>query len=83
LTTLCGSPGVSVANVRNGAGSFAVPAWTDVINRIQGSETIIVGYVATGYPGWIGIRIRLESTNVADWIAQIQRDISAWYGGSS
>ncbi|KAH8902036.1 hypothetical protein BR93DRAFT_888140 [Coniochaeta sp. PMI_546] len=70
------------ANVVNGPG--AKPAdedWQDVINRAAGSGKIVLGYVRTGYLGLSDdhYTTRLGSTNLADWAAQIQEDVDAWY----
>ncbi|MEU9345891.1 spherulation-specific family 4 protein [Streptomyces sp. NPDC048278] len=87
--TLIGSPsdkvGIAVANVLNGPGSEPVAAWTDVIDRTHASGKRVLGYVDTGYLGQTGLTTRLGSTAVADWVAQIEEDINAWYAmyGSS
>ena len=81
--TLIGSPtsklGVVVANVLNGPGSTAVPAWSSVINAAHASGKKVLGYVDTGYLGQTGRTTRLGSTSMADWVAQIEQDINAWY----
>jgi len=87
--TLIGSPtsklGVVVANVLNGPGSTAVAGWTDAIDRAHASGKKVLGYVDTGYLGLTGRTTRLGSTATADWVAQIEQDINAWYSlyGSS
>jgi hypothetical protein len=81
--TLVGSSsdkvGVAVANVLNGPGSETVAAWTGVINRTHASGKRVLGYVDTGYLGQTGLTTRLGSTSTADWVAQIEQDINAWY----
>lgn len=81
--TLIGSSsdkvGVAVANVLNGPGSAPVAAWTDVINRTHASGKRVLGYVDTGYLGQTGLTTRLGSTSPADWVAQIEEDVNAWY----
>jgi Spherulation-specific family 4 len=87
-TLVASSPdkvGVVVANVLNGPGSEPVSAWTDVINRAHAAGKRVLGYVDTGYLGQTGMLTRLGSTSVADWVAQAEQDINAWYamyGGS-
>jgi hypothetical protein len=87
--TLIGSPtaklGVVVANVLNGPGSTAVAGWTTAIDGAHASGKKILGYVDTGYLGLTGRTTRLGSTAMADWVAQIEQDINAWYNlyGSS
>ena len=87
-TLVAASPdkvGVVVANVLNGPGSEPVSKWTDVINRAHASGKRVLGYVDTGYLGQTGMLTRLGSTSVADWVAQAEQDINAWYSmyGSS
>ena len=87
--TLNASPtaklGVVVANVLNGPGSTAVAGWTAAIDGAHASGKKVLGYVDTGYLGLTGRTTRLGSTAMADWVAQIEQDINAWYAlyGSS
>jgi hypothetical protein len=81
--TLIGSPtaklGVVVANVLNGPGSTAVSGWATAIDGAHASGKKVLGYVDTGYLGLTGRTTRLGSTAMADWVAQIEQDINAWY----
>jgi len=87
--TLIASPtaklGVVVANVLNGPGSTAVSGWTTAIDGAAASGKKVLGYVDTGYLGLTGRTTRLGSTAMADWVAQAEQDINAWYSlyGSS
>jgi hypothetical protein len=81
--TLVASPtnklGVVVANVLNGPGSQVDAGWTTEIDNAHNSGKKVLGYVDTGYLGVTGRTTRLGSTSTADWIAQIEQDINAWY----
>ncbi|MEV6866000.1 NPP1 family protein [Streptosporangium subroseum] len=72
---------VLIANVLNGPDSQPDPSWAGVISRAAGSGKKILGYVRTGYLGQSDqhFRTRLGSTDLADWTAQIQRDVDKWY----
>lgn len=74
-----GSVGITVANVINGPDYMPFGEWASVIRTASSSGVKVVGYVDTGYLGTTGQRTRLGSTDVVDWMSQIQRDIAAWY----
>jgi len=71
--------GLVVANVASGPGEAVNVAWSDVLARAHNSGKRVLGYVDTGYMGLSGQTTRQGSTKSADWIAQIQQDINAWY----
>ncbi|KAL4733002.1 Spherulation-specific family 4-domain-containing protein [Aspergillus similis] len=72
---------VLIANVLNGPSTTVDEAWADVINRAHASGKRIIGYVRTGYLGQSQQRFetRLGSTEIADWVAQIEADVDLWY----
>ncbi|KAL4758534.1 spherulation-specific family 4 protein [Aspergillus foveolatus] len=72
---------VLIANVLNGPDTTINEAWADVINRASASGKRIIGYVRTGYLGQSQQRFetRLGSTEMADWVAQIEADVDLWY----
>ncbi|KAJ0413256.1 fibronectin type III domain protein [Aspergillus carlsbadensis] len=72
---------VLVANVLNGPDTTVNGDWAKVINRAYTSGKRILGYVRTGYLGQSQQKFetRLGSTNLADWISQIQTDVDLWY----
>ncbi|KAL4745205.1 hypothetical protein BDW72DRAFT_211670 [Aspergillus terricola var. indicus] len=72
---------VLIANVLNGPDTTVNEAWADVINRAYASGKRIIGYVRTGYLGQSEQRFetRLGSTEIADWVAQIEADVDLWY----
>lgn len=72
---------VLVANVLNGPDTTVNGDWADVINRAYSSGKRILGYVRTGYLGQSQQKFetRLGSTDLADWVSQIQMDIDLWY----
>ncbi|KAL3428952.1 Spherulation-specific family 4-domain-containing protein [Aspergillus tetrazonus] len=72
---------VLIANVLNGPDTTVNEAWADVINRASASGKRIIGYVRTGYLGQSQQRFetRLGSTEIADWVAQIEADVDLWY----
>ena len=75
---------VLVVNVLNGPDHQRNAQWADVIQRAHASGKRVIGYVPTGYLGQVdagekAFRTRLGSTEVADWIAQVQHDVAAWY----
>ncbi len=77
--------GLVVANVSNGPGTQAVPAWSTAIHRAHLAGTTVLGYVDTGYLGRpngdrsAGLVTRSGSTGFTAWIRQIEGDIEAWY----
>ncbi|MCK2218728.1 fibronectin type III domain-containing protein [Actinomadura sp. ATCC 31491] len=82
LNTMTGKPGVVVANVANGPGNLAKPAYTSALSAAHAAGMKVIGYVDTGYFGTTGLaanRTRLGSPAVEDWRAQIQSDINKWY----
>lgn len=72
---------VLVANVLNGPDTRVNAGWKDVIDRAAASGKRVLGYVPTGYLGVSQqhFTTRLGSADLADWIAQIERDIDMWY----
>lgn len=72
---------VLVANVLNGPDSKPHKAWASVIEGAHKSGKTIIGYVRTGYLGVSKQKFKtmLGSTDLGDWIAQIESDIEAWY----
>lgn len=66
-------------NVLNGPNYPARAEWTDVLSRASDSRKRIIGYVQTGYLGQIKTLTRLGSSDLADWVSQIQSDIDLWY----
>jgi hypothetical protein len=84
-TRLIGYPNaelpIVVANVVNGPDSVVNTAWQGVINQAAGAGKIVLGYVRTGYLGVSqqAFVTRLGSGALADWAAQIEEDVDAWY----
>jgi chitodextrinase len=78
-TSAPGSVGIAVANVINGPDYTPLPEWAGVIHATHQNGVPVAGYVDTGYLGTTGQRTRLGSSNVLDWMSQIQRDVDAWY----
>ena len=78
---------ILIANAVNGPDSAVDTSWQSVINRASAAGKIMLGYVRTGYLGrnTDAYRTRLGSTDPADWAAQIEEDVDAWYAlyGSS
>lgn len=72
---------VLVANIMNGPDRFVDNAWGPVIASAASSGKTVIGYVRTGYLSQNSppYQTRLGGTNLADWIAQIESDIDAWY----
>ncbi|HEX7304938.1 spherulation-specific family 4 protein [Lentzea sp.] len=72
---------VLVANVTNGPDTTVNTSWQNVINRAGATGKRVLGYVPTGYLGVSEqhFKTRLGSTDLADWTAQIERDIDKWY----
>lgn len=72
---------VLVANVVNGPDSQTDKDWKGVIDRAAANGKTVIGYVRTGYLGVSQqkYKTRLDSTDLGDWIAQIQEDVDSWY----
>ncbi|KAF7164134.1 hypothetical protein CNMCM5623_008824 [Aspergillus felis] len=72
---------VLVANVLNGPDTTVNEDWAKVIDRAHTSGKRILGYVRTGYLGQSqqAFETRLGSTDLADWVSQIQTDVDLWY----
>lgn len=69
-----------VANVVNGPDNVVNTDWASTIKRAKASGKTVLGYVRTGYLG-ISIqqfKTRLGSSDLADWVAQIQQDVDMW-----
>lgn len=71
--------GFVVANVSNGPGPAADPAWQGVLDRLNTASATVVGYVDTGYFGFTGRQTRTGATDAASWLAQAEQDVDAWY----
>ncbi|KAK0110178.1 hypothetical protein ONS95_002829 [Cadophora gregata] len=74
---------VLVANVATGPDTEVNRAWMDAIHNATASRKRVLGYVRTGFfskgKGDLKFSTRLNSDELPDWIAQIERDIDAWY----
>ncbi|PYI01923.1 fibronectin type III domain protein [Aspergillus sclerotiicarbonarius CBS 121057] len=72
---------VLVANILNGPDTTVDEDWQKVINRAYSAGKRVLGYVRTGYLGVSQdhFQTRLGSTDLADWVAQIQGDVDLWY----
>jgi hypothetical protein len=72
---------VLIANVLNGPDTTVNLDWESVISRASNAGKRVIGYVRTGY---LGVSIqqfqtRLGSTDLADWVSQIEIDVDLWY----
>lgn len=74
-----GSVGMVIANVADGPGSQPDPVWASTVDRAARSGITVLGYVNTGYLGTTGSRTPTGSTAVADWAAQAEKMVDAWY----
>lgn len=80
-----GAVGIIVANLDNGPGSQAVPAWASAIQQAHANGTKVLGYVDTGYLGSAttsqpsGLLTRSGSGGLHEWLVQIESDIDTWY----
>lgn len=76
-----GKISVLVANVLNGPDYLPNDAWKSIINRAAGKGRKIIGYVRTGYLGVSSqtYTTRLGSSNLADWVSQIEQDVDKWF----
>ncbi|MEU4515321.1 spherulation-specific family 4 protein [Nonomuraea wenchangensis] len=79
MNTAAGKPGILVANVANGPGDEAEPAYTSALAAAHAAGIKVIGYVDTGYFGTTGLGTRLGSASADDWRAQIQSDVNKWY----
>jgi hypothetical protein len=78
---------VLVANVLNGPDTVVNNGWMDVLTQAAAVKKKVIGYVRTGYLGlaptdpgpFEPFETRLGSRDVADWVAQIERDVDLWY----
>ncbi|KAI1875087.1 uncharacterized protein JN550_002516 [Neoarthrinium moseri] len=72
---------ILVANVVNGPDVTVDEPWKKVIDAASASGKTVIGYVRTGYLGLSQQQFttRLGSLDLADWTAQIERDVDAWY----
>lgn len=72
---------VLVANIVNGPDTTTNEEWEKVINDAVASGKVVIGYVRTGYLGVSHqqFKTRLGSGDLADWTAQIERDVDLWY----
>lgn len=71
--------GLVVANVADGPGLVRQEQWAVALRGVREAGCDVVGYVDTGYLGLTGLRTRLGSTFMDDWIEQILHDTSTWY----
>lgn len=83
-----GKVSVLIANVNSGPGSVTSKEWVSVIKNASDHGKIVIGYVRTGYLGLSAdsgkfgdkpFKTQLGSSDLADWIAQIQADVETWY----
>lgn len=79
---------VLIANVNNGPGSEKGKDWASTIANASAHGKTVLGYVRTGYLGLSAnsgkfgdkpFRTQLGSSELVDWIAQIQMDVETWY----
>jgi hypothetical protein len=78
---------VLVANVLNGPDTVVNDKWTGVLTQAAAAKEKVIGYVRTGYLGlaltdpgpFEPFETRLGTRDIADWIAQIERDVDLWY----
>lgn len=72
---------ILVANVVNGPDTQVDDAWKSIIDQAHASGKTVLGYVRTGYLGVSQqqFKTRLGSGDLADWTAQIERDVDIWY----
>lgn len=72
---------VLVANVLNGPDTTVNTDWQGVITRANSAGKRVLGYVRTGYLGQSQdhFQTRLGSTDLANWVSQIQTDVDLWY----
>lgn len=72
---------ILLANIVNGPDYAVDSEWADVISRASAAGKKVLGYVRTGYLSLSDQKYvtRLGSTELADWIAQIEEDIDMWY----
>ena len=74
---------VLVANVATGPDTEVNIPWRTAIHDATASGKRVLGYVRTGFfskgKNDLKFSTRLNSDELPDWIAQIERDIDAWY----
>ncbi|KAL1853997.1 hypothetical protein Daus18300_011587 [Diaporthe australafricana] len=72
---------VVIANVNHGPDSVVDTNWQKAINLAISSGKRVLGYVGTGQLGSSQQQLttRLSSRDLADWVAQIERDVDKWY----
>ncbi|TID15377.1 fibronectin type III domain protein [Venturia nashicola] len=79
---------VLIANVNSGPGFEKSKEWASVIKNANDYGKTVIGYVRTGYLGLSAasgkfgpdpFKTQLGSSELADWIAQIQADVETWY----
>ncbi|KAF2127044.1 hypothetical protein P153DRAFT_368397 [Dothidotthia symphoricarpi CBS 119687] len=72
---------VLVANVDNGPTSTVNTMWKTTIANAAASNKRVLGYVRTGYLSLSSqvYTTRNGSTDLADWLVQIESDVDAWY----
>lgn len=71
----------AVANVSDGPGSAADPAWASVIQRASTAGIKVLGYVDTGYFGTSTPPYSTKSgaTSESAWLSQIEQQVDSWY----
>ncbi len=76
-----GTVRLAVANVLNGPDYAVASDWASVIQRAHAAGIDVLGYVDTGFFGTTdpARTTRLGSTAAADWLAQEEQDVDAWY----
>jgi hypothetical protein len=72
---------VLVANVLNGPDTKVNEGWKTVIDQAIAKNKVVIGYVRTGYLGVSQQKFKtmLGSTQLEDWVAQIETDVELWY----
>lgn len=79
---------VLIANVYNGPGTEKAKSWASIIANATSHGKTVIGYVRTGYLGLSApsgkfgdkpFKTQLGSSEIVDWIAQIQTDVDTWY----
>jgi hypothetical protein len=72
---------VLVANIVNGPDWTVDNDWNTTITKAAATGKRVLGYVRTGYLGVSlqKFKTRLGSTDLADWVAQIESDVDTWY----
>ena len=74
---------VLVANVATGPDTEVNIPWRTAIHDATVSRKCVLGYVRIGFfskgKNDLKLSTRLNADELPDWIAQIERDVDAWY----